>query len=265
MPQWLDYTQLTSSPDHTVVGKVRVLPDVESPQLGNRRDILIYLPPSHGLSERRYPVIYMHDGQNLFDAATSFSGEWQVDETMEQLATEDLEAIVVGLPNAARQRLHEYSPFDDPRFGKGQGDAYLDFILNTVKPLVDNDFNTLPDCAHTGIIGSSMGGLISLYAFFSRPDAFGFAGVMSPALWFARRSIFNYVAEAKFTPGKIYLDAGTKERYLVKDAAHMRDILSRKGYRLGTDLAYVEEQGADHHESAWARRLPDALRFLLKK
>src|SRR5688500_9831438 len=157
--------------EHTVVGTVLVLRDVESVELGNARDLFVYLPPSHYASDRRYPVVYMHDGQNLFDQATSFGAEWEVDQTLEAASSEGLECIVVGIPNAGKSRLDEYSPWCDPRHKSGgRGEAYLDWIVQTVKPRIDADFRTRPERGTTGIAGSSMGALISLYAFFRRPE-----------------------------------------------------------------------------------------------
>jgi predicted alpha/beta superfamily hydrolase len=248
----------------TVVGDLRVLNDCWSPELDNQRDIYVYLPPGYAAGSRRYPVVYMHDGQNLFDEAASFAGEWRVDETMQAWSRHGLEAIVVGIPNAGARRLDEYSPFVDRRGKGGDGDAYLDFVVHTLKPGIDRDFCTLPDRLHTGTLGSSMGGLISLYALFAYADTFGFAGVMSPAFWFANHAIFRYLRERTYIPGKIYLDMGTAEgRDMVEDARRMRAFLRRMGYRTGHDLLYVEEPGAPHNEQAWARRLPLALHFLL--
>jgi predicted alpha/beta superfamily hydrolase len=264
-PTWRDYKELAEGQEHTVVGTLKVLPQVWSPQLGNHRDILVYLPPSYDEGKQAYPVLYMHDGQNLFDEATSFSCEWAVDETMEEVSQTGLEAIVVGIPNMEVQRCDEYSPFVDPRHGGGQGAAYVAFIVETLKPLIDETFRSLSDREHTGIIGSSMGGLISLYAFFERPHTFGFAGVMSPALWFANRAIFKTVEQASFAPGEIYLDVGTNEgKKTLRNTQAMRDLLMRKGYRIGQELWYVEEQEADHCESAWSVRLRHALQFLLR-
>lgn len=264
----------------TAPGRLEVIPGLASPQLGNRRDVLVYLPSSYDRTDRHYPVIYMHDGQNLFDPATSFAGEWGVDETMEQLAAaEGIEAIVVGVPNAGRFRLDEYSPFVEPRLGGGRGASYLGFLSYTLKPLIDRDFRTLPERSHTGLVGSSMGGLISLYGFFGFGDVFGLAGVMSPSLWFGGESIYDYVDAAPFAPGRIYLDAGTRElgedlhnglphratssRRYYASVRRMKRILIRKGYRPTVDLLHVEEKWADHGESSWARRLPEAIRFLL--
>jgi predicted alpha/beta superfamily hydrolase len=260
---WKDYHMLATE-GHTVVGTVKVLEGVESPQLGNRRDLLVYLQPSYARGDRRYPVIYMHDGQNLFDRATSFGEEWEVDQTLEEASSEGLEAIVVGIPNTP-QRLDEYSPFRDRRHQQGgQGDAYLDFLVDTVKPIVDRDFRTRPERESTGIAGSSMGGLISLYAFFSRTKTFGFAGVMSPALWFGARGIFRYVKERPHTPGRVYLDIGTNEgSEALSDARRMKRLLEEKGYRDGHDLLFYVEMGGGHNERAWARRLRHSLHFLL--
>jgi predicted alpha/beta superfamily hydrolase len=250
--------------EHTVVGDVHVLPDFASPELQNKRNILVYLPPSYRLSSRRYPVIYMHDGQNLFDAATSYAGEWQVDETLETTSRIGLEAIVVGIPNQGVRRVDEYSPFVDPGRGGGKGRNYTAFIVETLKPRIDHDFRTQPDREHTGIVGSSMGGLISLYAFFQQPHVFGFAGVMSPAFWFGRKAIFSYVQALPYVPGRIYMDIGTREGpRMLADSRRMELLLRRKGYTVGQELLYVEESGAFHQEAAWARRLPAALHFLL--
>jgi predicted alpha/beta superfamily hydrolase len=144
--------------EHTIVGTVRVLEQVASPELGNQRDIFVYLPPGYDASQQRYPVLYMHDGQNLFDEATSYSGEWQVDETMEALSRAGYPAIVVGIPNLGERRIEEYNPVDTPQHGGGKGGLYLTFIVQTLKPLIDGQFRTLPDRLHTGIMGASMGG-----------------------------------------------------------------------------------------------------------
>ena len=164
-------------------GTIERIDAVYSPELDNERDLLVSLPGGYATGERRFPVIYMHDGQNLFDPATSFSGSWNVDIAMAEVSLDGLDAIVVGIPNMGRERLAEYSPFEHPRLGGGKGQLYLDFLINTVKPLIDEKYLTIPDREHTGIVGSSMGGLISLYAFFRHPEIFGFAGVMSPSLW----------------------------------------------------------------------------------
>jgi len=253
--------------EHTIVGTVRVLDQVYSPQLDNQRDILVYLPPDYDQSAARYPVMYMHDGQNLFDQATSVSGEWQVDETMEALSQAGYPAIVVGIPSLANHsRIDEYSPFRDPAHGGGKGEQYLAFIVETLKPQIDQQFRSLPDRLHTGMMGSSMGGLISLYAFFRYPEVFGFVGVMSPSLWFADRAIGPFVRAAPITSGIIYLDIGRLEGAAeLNDFRQMCALLIDKGYRPGSDILCVEEPTAEHYEPAWSGRLHEALRFLLER
>src|SRR5262245_7019020 len=276
---WLDYEEVYEGGGARVAGTVKGLPGVRSAKLGNSRDILVYLPPSYPEANRTYPTLYMHDGQNLFDAATSFAGEWRVDDALEQLASDGVEAIVVGVPNTGESRLADYSAFRDPRFGGGRAADYLDFIVDTVRPLVDDAFRTTGEREGTATIGSSMGGLISLYAFFERPDVFGAVGAVSPSVGFARGAAMDYLARAKFVGGRIYLDVGTHEgRPRVRDpltlreepAAYVRmvrearDLLIAKGYRESRDLLYVEDEGATHNEAAWAERFPSLIRFLLK-
>jgi len=164
---------------------VSVWPDrLSMPGLGRDRSIRMYLPPGYATSTKRYPVPYMHDGQNLFDAATSYAGEWAVDETLDAIAkSQGLELIVVGIDNGAEKRMTELNPWDHPRFGQGEGRQYMDFIVQVLKPMVDAKYRTLPGRESTGVMGSSMGGLISLYAIPQYPQVFSKAGIFSPAYW----------------------------------------------------------------------------------
>lgn len=271
MTEWSIYTE---GREHTVKGALRIAYDVFSPQLNNSRDILIYLPPSYHESDRHYPVLYMHDGQNLFDAFTSFSGEWHVDETLQQLATEGIEAIVVGVASIGEERINEYNPFPTPRFKHACGDVYVHFLIDTLKPMIDADFRTMPDAPNTGILGSSMGGLISLYAWLTYPWTFGLGGAMSPSLWVARQAMSDHVRRTPFNEGRLYLDVGTRElprqysrfgNSVTQAVSSLRDQLQERGYTGSRRLKYVEDRGGEHNEAAWARRLPDALRFLLKR
>lgn len=264
---WQDYS---TGDVHTVVGTLKQsTAEVSAPGV-LPRPLLVYLPPSYAQSERRYPVLYMHDAQNLFDVTTSNSGEWQVDETMEALSKEGIEAIVVGVPNAREARGSEYSPHVHNEYGGGKADAYVRFLTETVKPLIDRSFRTIPDRTHTGLAGSSLGGLISLYGFLTAPAVFGFAGVFSPAFWWTEGTIFPFVELAPVVPGRIYMDVGTNEtpevpgrpEAYLNDAIRMEALLRAKGYG-PDDLWLVVEPDGLHHESAWARRLPTALRWLL--
>ena len=250
---------------HARKGSVVVLPSVHSPQLDNRRDLYVYVPapaPAPARGDSRYPVIYMQDGQNLFDPALSFAGTWGVDEALSWASRRGLDAIVVGIPNMRDARLAEYNPFVEA------GERYLDFVARTVKPLVDAQFPTLPDRRHTGIAGSSMGGLISLYAFFRHTEVFGFAAALSPSLWFADGALLDLVARAPRVPGggRLYLDVGLREgEQTVALARRLRDLLLAQGYEPRRDFRWVEDKDGVHHESAWGRRFREALPFLLRE
>jgi predicted alpha/beta superfamily hydrolase len=269
MTHWLDYEDAYEGGGTRIAGTVKVLRDVKGPEPDDIRDILVYLPPSYATANRTYPAVYMHDGQNLFDPATSFAGEWRVDDSLEELAGDGVEAIVIGIPNVGARRLNEYSPFDDPRFGPGRADDYLRFVVETVKPAVDDEFRTTGQPEGTATMGSSMGGLISLHAFFERPDVFGLVGAVSPSLGFAGHGMIDYLKRVSFRGGRIYMDAGTEEGHPSHPGAYARlvrhacDILVRAGYTEGRNLRFVEDEGGRHNEAAWAARFPDALRFLL--
>jgi predicted alpha/beta superfamily hydrolase len=261
---WADYPTDGDPLLGALEGRLKVLRDVAGPAASRRRDILVLVPPSYAERKHSYPVVYMHDGQNLFDPATSYADAWRVGRALDSIRQGGLEAIVVGIPNAGHHRIAEYSPFRDARIGGGEGDDYVSWLADEVRVLVDAGFRTLREPAHTCIAGSSMGGLISLYALFGRPDAFGVAGAMSPALWFARRSIFGWLDRRETTGGRIYLDAGTAEGpLLLADVARFRDRLIDRGFRIGRDLRCVFERGGSHDEASWGRRLADALRFML--
>lgn len=256
----------------SVVGDLRVLEGVVGPQLGRTRELYALLPPSYEAApDRAYPVLLMHDARNLFDTTISHSGEWEVDETMALLAEEGIEAIVVGVPNADEARAEEYTPWPHPDYGGGRGEAYVAFLADTVLPLARASFRTLDDPVVTAIGGSSLGGLISLYALLARPHVFGRALVMSPALWWSGDEMFAYVGDRGCGHGRIWLDVGDSEseegqpelaRRYVDGVERMQALLLERGYD-ERSLRVVVEPGGVHRESAWARRLPDALRFLL--
>lgn len=231
---------------------------------GLDRDLTVYLPPSYALGEQHYPVLYMQDGQNLFDPEESFAGSWRVDLAMDHAATRGFEGIAVGIRHAGEERLAEYSPFDDPEMGPGRGREYVEYLAESIKPLVDARYRTIPGRGTTCVAGSSMGGLISLFGFFARPDVFGAVAAMSPSLWYAERAIFEAVEAAPFQPGRIYLDVGRREgEETLADARRLRDLLVAKGYRKGDQFRYVEDRAGGHEEAAWGRRLRAALPFLL--
>jgi metallo-beta-lactamase class B len=241
------------------------------PELGRTRRVWIYLPPGYATSGKRYPVLYMHDGQNVFDAATAFTGEWGVDESLDILhALGDPGAIVVAVDHGGERRLDEYSPWTHPRHGGGQGDAYVDFLANTLKPYVDRRFRTLADRGSTAVAGSSMGGLISLYAALRRPDVFGRAGVFSPAIWFAADSVLALARRSgPPRPGtRIYIVTGAREgdnpEAYVNDHRALVDALAAAGFAAGREVeAHVRADGT-HSEWFWRREFPAAYRALFR-
>ncbi|GAA3996281.1 alpha/beta hydrolase-fold protein [Hymenobacter fastidiosus] len=237
------------------------------PQLGRTRRVWLYLPEGYLANPTsRYPVLYMHDGQNVFDACTSFSGEWGVDETLKQLQQQGLDAtgcIVVAIDNGGGQRLNEYSPWNNPQYGGGQGDQYVDFLVQTLKPYIDTNYRTLTGREYTGIAGSSMGGLISTYAALKYPSVFSKVGVFSPAFWFAEQPLFQYVQQHPANPDtKFYFVSGTTEsQTMVPLMQAMRDALQSGGVP-AANLSYNPRPDGQHAEWFWKREFAAAYQWL---
>jgi predicted alpha/beta superfamily hydrolase len=236
---------------------------VEMPGLERKRQLRLYLPPGYATSGKRYPVLYMHDGQNLFDAATAYAGEWKVDETLDALAKEGkLELIVVGIDNGQEKRMTELNAWDNEKMGKGEGRAYTDFIVNTVKPMIDKTYRTLPDRAHTAIMGSSMGGLASHYALVQYPEVFSKAGVFSPAYWTAQPS-FDFVAQKPVPKdARVFLLMGGKEGpQMNADVKRMAEVVKKTGHPAANTVLKIVP-AAEHNEAFWAGELREALLWM---
>ncbi len=250
-----------SQPKHTASPQVQVLPvAVPMTELQRQRTIRLYLPPSYGHSDRRYPVLYMHDGQNLFDAATGYAGEWQVDETLDRLADSgQLELIVVGIDNGAALRNQELVPFVHPEIGKAEGEAYLRFIINDLKPYIDRQYRTLPSREHTGLMGSSLGGLITHYAGQHHSDVFGRFGVLSPSYWVAGDEKARLSTPGIAEQSRWFVSMGGNEGdIMVADFQQVTAQLQRdlpKNSQLTLQLV----AGAEHNEAAWAALMEPAL------
>ena len=256
---------------HTLTGNFRVHNQFRSRFAKDARDIIVYLPPNYEANRYgRYPVLYLHDGQNVFDAATAFNNnEWGVDEVVEDLILrheiEDL--IVVGIYNTGTKRVNEYTHVPDYRGRGGLARAYGKMIASDLKPFIDREYRTLPNAANTGLGGSSLGGLVTMYLGLRYPEVFGKLLVMSPSVWWANRDILKKVHRAGHRGSqKIWLDIGTCEginpQSCVKNVQDLRDALLFKGWRLGDDLQFVEDHGAGHDERAWGARIGPALKFL---
>jgi predicted alpha/beta superfamily hydrolase len=253
----------------SLTGDIRLLEAFRSDALGNSRDVLVYLPPGYEADpHRRFPVLYLHDGQNVFDATTSFAGtEWGVDETAERLVQEGRVAplIIVAINHGGAQRADEFAPTRDThRHAGGQANAYTRFVVDELKPYVDRTFRTHPGPAHTAIGGSSLGGLVTLHIGLEHPEVFGALAVLSPSLWWDRRAMLTRLeALPARLPWRIWLDVGTAEgRDTVRNTRALKGILQQKGWRPGTDLHYLEAPEAPHSESAWAERVAPMLEFL---
>lgn len=240
--------------------------------LRDPREIVVYLPPCYENSgTRRYPALYMHDGQNLFDPETAFGGnEWGLEKLADvMIARGEIEPLlIIGVYNTGEQRIDEYTHVKDRRRRGGRAKRYGEMIVEDLKPFIDREYRTLPDAANTALGGSSLGGLVTLYlGLFRYPRVFGKIIVMSPSLWWANRAILRRIANLrKKVAVKIWLDTGTCEgshpEACLRDGRELNRLLTEKGWRSGVDLIYHEEEGAEHNEKAWGARMRTALSFL---
>jgi predicted alpha/beta superfamily hydrolase len=258
---------------HTLTGKIKRHRGFRSKILGNRRDVLVYLPPGYRrFSRLRYPVLYLQDGQNIFDSATAFGHvEWGVDETAERLIQKKLiePLIIVAIANTGKDRIHEYAPTSgvidsaNPKTrSKGLAREYGRFLIEELKPYIDKRYHTKRESEFTGLGGSSGGALLTLSLGLWFPNVFRRLILMSPSVWWDDQVIVRMVAELdEKLPLKIWLDTGTAEDGW-ENARTLGDALIEKGWRLCDDLHYMEIEGGEHSEGAWAARVDPALRFL---
>jgi len=249
-------------------GELRKHEKFRSRFLRNQRDLIVYTPPGYaGQPARRFPVLYLHDGQNLFDGATSFipGQDWHVGQTADYGIQIGAVAplIIVGMYNT-KARIREYTPTHIPKLGGGRADRYAKFLLEEVQPFIDREYRTLSGSQHTGIGGSSLGGLVSLYLGLRHSRIFGKIAALSPSVWWNQLVInrFAQTATVKSCP-RIWLDIGTREgSRIVRDVEKFRDVLLEKGWQLERDLHYERVEGAEHNEAAWAQRVGPFLQFL---
>jgi predicted alpha/beta superfamily hydrolase len=256
------------SAEHTLTGDVRKHDAFHSRYLAHDRTIIVYLPPGYDdETADRYPVLYLHDGQNVFDRATSIGEEWHVDEKAQAmiLAGEIAPLIVVGIYNTGVHRIDEYAPTARPDMGGGgHADDYGRMLVEELKPFIDSTYKTLPSAASTAIGGSSLGGLLTIHLGLRYPTAFNKLAVMSPSVWWDDRVILREIAGLPHKlPLRIWLDAGTAEgEQVIADARALRDALVAKGWTIGDDLAYLEAPGGEHNEQSWGARIDAVLKFL---
>jgi len=251
----------------TALSTVSVLSqNFSMPQLNRTRRIWVCLPTDYqSATQKEYPVVYMHDGQNLFNNQLSFFGEWGIDETMRDLQLAgDRGAIIIGIDNGGSERLNELSPWVNVNYGGGLGEGYTDFIRNTLKPYVDANFRTLPDRLNTAIAGSSMGGLISMYGAARYPETFGKVGILSPAFWFS--DSLDIWLNGITIPSQLrtYFVAGTTESStMISNINEVKNILLQKGIN-DTNIRVVTKADGEHSEWFWRREFPDLYKWLFR-
>jgi predicted alpha/beta superfamily hydrolase len=270
--------EISQEPNNSVAGDLR-LHEFHSRIFRNTRVLRVWLPPRYDAPDngtRHYPVLYLNDGQNLFDRATAFAGvEWNVDETADRLIHQEVipPLIIVGIDNAQNDRIKEYLPYRSfhPPVLRPQGRRYPDFLMNEVIPFAHERYRIARGPENTGLGGSSLGALISLYTAIEQPGVFGYLLIESPSLFISYRRILRYARRFRPWPKKVFLAIGTREagredkdRQVVEDVRELERILRRTGLDDSRLLVRIDE-GATHSEGAWAKRFPDALSFLFGK
>lgn len=237
---------------------------IEAPQLDTIRQIWIYLPESYKSSNKSYPVLYLQDAQNLFDQSTSFSGEWRVDEILDSLRTE---IIVVGIEHGGDKRIDELTPFAHPEYKGGKGDIYLDFIISTLMPEIEQRYRTIPGPETTYIGGSSLGGLFAYYSILRHPEIFGKGLIFSPSFWYSE-DIFDFTEKAdinKIRDTKMYFRAGHSEsETMLPLMFKIWKQLIDKGYSPCNLNARAIPAGK-HNEKFWSSLFPEAIAWLLEE
>jgi predicted alpha/beta superfamily hydrolase len=253
----------------TLPQRVSLHPRFHSRFLPDDRDITVYIPPQYEEQpNRHFPVLYLHDGQNLFDPSTSFvpGRTWRVAETADAVikAGEVDPLIIVGIANSGDHRLKEYTPVPDWKMGGGEADRYGRLITEELMPFINSNYRTVPGREHTGMGGSSLGGLVTLYLGLKYSDRFSRLAVLSPSVWWNHKSIIGYVNESRLDHRpRIWLDVGTSEgRRTLADADLLERRLEANGWRLNIDLQYDRVAGGTHDEASWAQRVAPMLRFL---
>jgi len=240
--------------------------DFFMPQLNRFRRVWIYLPPDYDNSNKSYPVLYMHDGQNLFDTQTSFAGEWEVDETLNSLAENGVKVpIVVGIDNGGIDRIDEYTPWNNPQYSGGDGAQYMQFLVETLKPYIDQNYRTLPGRNSTAIMGSSLGGLISHYGAIKYQDVFSMAGIFSPSYWFSD-SVYTFTEQTgKQDDIKFYLMCGDSEgATTVQDMNKMADLLRDAGFN-SNEVTTDVIAGGEHNEYLWRTQFQKAYLWIFNE
>jgi predicted alpha/beta superfamily hydrolase len=265
---------LTQADDAPLHPRLRLHKAFKSNHLPDDRDVIVYVPPGYeDEPERTYPVLYLHDGQNLFDGRTSFVKDrtWQVREHADAAieAGEAEPLVVVGIYNTGERRLAEYTHEYNWQMGGGQADAYGKLVTRELMPWIASQYRVRQDRENTGLGGSSLGGLVSLYLGLRYPTVFGKLAVMSPSVWWNHKSILGYLNEhapQMWERPKMWLDVGDREgQKAVRDAEHLARRLKANGWKPGESLHFEKVEGGTHDEASWAGRVRAMLKFLFPR
>ena len=234
---------------------------IEAPQLKSTKKIWVYLPKDYASSTKNYPVIYMHDAQNLFDAKTSYVGEWNIDETLDSI---NAQVIVIGIEHGGDKRIEELTPFKHVKYGGGNADNYLDFIVKTLKSKVDSTYRTKTNSKNTAIFGSSLGGLVSFYATIKYPEVFGKVGCFSPSFWFGRNEMNDLLAKTKDFKTKVYFLCGDNEgdADVIPDMKKVEYWVNTKRCECKKLNKEVIIKGGQHNEKLWRENFKKAYLWL---
>ena len=249
----------TAADNVSIIKKEFVIPELNT----IRHKIWVYLPPNYHNSTKKFPVIYMHDGQNLFDDTTSFIGEWHVDETLNELFHKTGKGfIVVAVENGGSERINEYTPWKNEKYGGGKGAVYIDFIVNTLKPYIDKNYRTKKSAKHTGLIGSSLGGLISYYGGLKYPAVFGKVGALSTSFWFSDKVVDFTKENGKNKQLKLFLLVGGKEGHgMDTDMQKIEKLLLTTGFKAKNLHSKISPEG-EHNEAFWKSEFLEVVTWL---
>ena len=234
---------------------------IEAKQINTIKRIWIYLPDNYASSSKKYPVIYMHDAQNLFNSKTSYAGEWNVDETLDSI---NAQVIVIGIEHGDDKRIEELTPCQHPKYNGGNAVAYLDFIVNTLKPIIDKKYRTKSNAKNTAMIGSSLGGMVSFYAAITYPNIFGKIGCFSPSFWFCRDNLNQLMTKTKEFNTKIYFLCGDNEGDddVIRDMENVEKWVNSKRCECKKMNKRVIIKGGQHNEKLWREHFKKAYLWL---
>jgi len=251
--------QSTASKNVFIIKKEFVIPNLNNIS----HKIWMYLPPNYEYSSKKYPVIYMHDAQNLFDKSTSYAGEWEVDETLNKLFEKTRKGfIVVAVENGGEERINEYTPWPHKKYGGGKGAIYINFIVHTLKPYIDANYRTKKQAKYTTLMGSSLGGLISYYGGLKHPKTFGKIGALSTSFWFSDKVKDFTVKNGKKKKTKLFLLVGGKEGHgMETDTRNMEELLIKTGFKSSNLKVKINAEG-EHNEAFWRSEFLEIVKWL---